>query len=415
MNKRPLNLYAGPFTILAIISLGLAGCAPSVVASGQQGRPTQMAMTTSAYPGPTPVNNNTQIVPPPRPTRADGKTDRFNSIWVTPLPDEKLALGNITFTSPVPIATPTPTSPRYLIQNGFEGEGLAKEFVLRVHDSQTGSEFRLGDERGGALFVVLNDQYLIWMGYHLCEGCTESMFGLYAHSFDTNTELLISDKIGGHGYAEIDGPWVIYIDIQDPLQTASNLYAHNLETGEDFLVATNAVYPYGGSMYGSPKPSDYYLIQDDKIAWVAQAPLAGKSYPWEMQVYDLTSHITTTLNIPEGLSMPQHWNIFGDMVIWQSDFWQGYDLKRDAYFTIPIVPTGWENLPVIPRDLVTAEGNNLHWSLELDGETYSFTAPIVPKGQGAQPTHLVPTPPRKPTTLPVAITPTPVPPPTAYP
>lgn len=404
MNKKSFSVWLTSICGFLLFSgLGLAGCAPAV---GAEGKPTLAASATlMAYPPPpTPTVR-------PRPTRADGKIDRFNDLFVTPLPDEKLRVGDITQINPVPTATSTPE--RYVIQNEYEGEGLDKKFVLWVQDAQTGSKMRIGDDRGSALFQTMNDRYLIWRGYYLCEGCTEPIFGLYAHAFDTNTEIVISDKIGGQGYAEIEGSWVLYIDIQDPLQIVSNLYAHNLVTGKDILITSDAFYPFGGQGVGSPDPRDYYLMRGDKIVWVTAKMENGLQIG--LRFYDFNTQTTRTLNVPETTVPRRGWDIFGDLVIWGDKFWQGYDLKRDAYFTIPIIPPGWENVPIKDVGMVTAKDNTLYWSLTVDDKTHYFNAPIVPKGQGAQPAHIVPTPHRKPTGSPVPLTPVPFALPTAYP
>jgi len=81
---------------------------------------------------------------------------------------------------------------------------------------------------------------------------------------------------------------------------------------------------------------------------------------------------------------------------------------------VPFVPPGWENMTYYEPRPISVRGSRLYWTFNVDDEFYYFTAPIVPKGQGAQATHVVPTPHRKPTATPMFPTPTPIPLPTAY-
>lgn len=393
MSKKLLNLWLTLLvTFLMGSSLVLAGCAPSVIAEGQV-KPT-LDVTLPAYPGPTAVGN-TQLTPQPKPTRADGMMDRYDGLLVTPLPDEKVSLGQVVEIPP-PAAI---ASPRYSIRNENKNEGNTLRFLLFVRDSQTGQEIRLGSENGQALFGAMNETYVIWK--QECDKCASLKTGLYAYSIKTNTNILLSDRMVSRGFPKIDGELIIYSSPQktsDSYFGKGELHAHNLITGEDILVGDDLVYPYA-PLIGSPNPSDYYAVHGDSITWIATD---NTSHNWVLHVYDLKHHAIKTLNVPEILNPVFKLNVYDNFVVWWSGFWQGYDLKRDAYFTIPVIPSGWENLPVGQNGLVTAEGNTLHWSLELDGETHYFTAPIVPKGPGAQPTHIVPAPHRKPTASPTA-------------
>lgn len=403
MKKNSFGQSIIPVCLFLVLGgLGLSSCAPSVVA---EGRPTpKSSPTLAAYPPPE------SATPRPIPTRADGKIDRFsysNSLLVTPLPDEKLALGNVALIKSGAIPTPVPS--RYSISNERKGDGVNRIYTLLLHDSQTGTDIRLGDDAGSAIFGTMNDEYVLWR----CAGCAALKTGFYAYQLATGQEILISVSSTFKWYAQIDGQWVIYREMESTAQTVSNLRAHNLITGEDFLVASDVFYPFAGQAVGPLNPSDYYVIHGDKIAWVAAKMENGLQL--FMRLYDLTTRTTRTLNLPETSVPRQGWNIFGDVVIWRDKFWQGYDLQLDAYLTIPVIPPGWENVPLEGADLVTVEGNTLYWSLQVDGKTHYFTAPIVPKGPGAQPTRIVPTPHRKPTVSPGPVTPSPFALSTAYP
>jgi hypothetical protein len=386
------------FALLIISSVVLTSCAPAVGAEAQPKGTSNAAATRPPYPG---LNSET---PPPHPTQADRTPDQDKGLWVTPLPNEKVGLGNVVETNAVPLPTSVP--PRYTFRNEFVGQGNEARFALFVHDTQLNTEVRLGTDDGDASFGVMNDEYVIWrFRCYACKEDTALKTGLYAYTLASGEQLLITAGAGSH--PKIDRGWVIYTDAQDPNQMVSNLYAHNLITNEELVVSKDVVHPWVGLAMGSPNPSDYYMIRDTKIAWVASAPLGKK---WGMGMYDLATQAARPLTIP-GVLLPRDWDFFGDILLWRDGFWQGYDLQQDAYFTIPVIPPGWENVPLQGVSLVTAKGNALYWSLTVDDETHYFTAPIVPKG--AQPTHLVPTPHRK-LTL-VAPTPTPVAVSTAYP
>jgi hypothetical protein len=402
MKKKPFSKSLIPVCLFLVLGgLGLSSCAPPVVA---EGRPTpNSSPTLAAYPPPV------SATPRPLPTRADGKIDRFsylNSLLVTPLPDEKLMVSNIVLIKSG--AIPTPVPPRYSILNERKGEGVNRVYMLLLHDSQTGTDIRLGDDAGSAIFGTMNDEYILWR----CAGCAELQTGFYAYRLATSQEILISNSSTFKWYSQIDGQWVIYREMESANPTVSDLRAHNLITGEDFLVASDVFYPFAHQGIGPLNPSDYYIIRSDKIAWVAAKMENGLQL--SMRLYDLTTRTTRTLNLPETSIPRQGWNIFGELVIWRDKFWQGYDLKRDAYFTIPVIPPGWEDVPIKDASLVTAKDNTLYWSLTVDDETHYFSAPILPKGQGPQPTHVVPTPHQKPTVSPGVITSTPIPPSTAY-
>ena len=118
------------------------------------------------------------------------------------------------------------------------------------------------------------------------------------------------------------------------------------------------------------------MLQGEQVAWVALVPTH-----LEMHVYDLAQHTQRTLNLPSIHGVPRDWNIFGNVMLWQDSFYQGYDLERDAYFSIPVIPPGWENKLIQDVGPVKADGGKVYWSLEVDGQTYYFSAPLVAKDQ----------------------------------
>jgi hypothetical protein len=210
---------------------------------------------------------------------------RFEGLLVTPLPDEKVSLGQV-----VEILAAAAAPPGYAIRNEKKGEGTNAHTFVFIQDTQTGSEVRLGSDKGQALLGATSDDYVIWKS--LCDGCADLKTGLYAYSIRTSTNILVSDTVRGRGFPKIDGQWVIYVDEKDPTQHLSDLHAHNLTTGKDLLIGP-VVQVHAGA-------TDYYTVHGDKIAWVA----GGAGQYTTLHTYDLTHHTTQTLSTPEQLFIP---------------------------------------------------------------------------------------------------------------
>jgi hypothetical protein len=297
-------------------------------------------------------------MPQPRPTRADGKPYRSDGLLVTPLPDEKVYVGNVTEVAPLT----TQGASRYSIRNDYIKVGANQRAVLYVRDTQAGKETRLGNDSGHAEFGAMNDEYVIWK--YLCDECVDLKSGLYAYSLKTGDNTLITDDRLA-GYPETANQWVIYSERPLGSDFIANLYAYNLGTGEEILITDKLALSLAN-------PGDYYAIDNDRIVWLGVDPAGG------MRVYDLITRTTLAPNLPD-LFAPVKLNIYDDIVIWKDEFWQGYDLKRNAYFTIPVIPTGWENSRIEKISSIVVDEGHVYWSLTMDGKEHSFTAPIVAK------------------------------------
>jgi hypothetical protein len=394
MNKKLLSLYFASLSALVIGSFSLTACAPSVIAEGQL-KPTQPAATLVSYPGPT-LNNDLQLTVTPAP-------EQKGKIFVTPLPNEQVELGNVLEIQP----TPTPSA-GYSIRN----ERTNDSYRLFVRDNRTGKEVRFGDGDESAIFEAMIEGYIFWVkGCGVCDEASLSKKGLYAYNPATGEQFLVTHE--PTFLIEGAGAWIIYVNYTSTDKYLARLHAHNLLTQEDLLLSSKVPNLMGWLS------SDFYAINENQIAWVELDLATSKT---AIQAYNLSTHTMRMLKLPEVVKPlllnfgvePVYLSVSDELVVWRDGFWQGYDLKRDALFTIPIVPPGWENVP-FDVSRVTAHGGFVNWFLTMDGERHYFTAPIVPKGQGAPPTHLVPTPHRKPTVSSVPFTPTPLPLPTAYP
>lgn len=391
MNKKLLRLGTISLIGLVVSSLALASCAPAVVAEGQL-KPTQsLTATEPPYPGPTLATPELLPTPVPNPTRQPG------GWWsVTPLPGESVRVGEITQTTP-------PTAPRYSVRQELrETKAGYAVMALFVRDSVSRTEVRLGDDSDYAKFQAMSDDYVIWnRGCVLCQEPQPAFApGLYAYVLVNGKQIFI----GEGGTTEISGSWVAYLSVKGGAEHPG-LYAHNIITGEDIPLA-QALPNFRGRF-----TRDLFAINENKVAWVDLEPATNEI---SLGVYDLDRHTSQKLNTPP-LTEPLFVSVSNEVVTWRDGYWKGYLLNANALFTIPVIPPGWEAVPIYDDKPVTAQGNHLYWAFQVDDEFYYFTAPIVPKGSEAQPTHVVPTPQRKLTVSPVAITPTPIPLPTAYP
>jgi hypothetical protein len=357
--KNRKRCLIGMSCLALMTMLWLAGCAPR-------------GGIISWSPVPTPIGAATiQRGPQPEPTRADGITPRSNGISVTPLPSEKVRLGVLSELVLAPQALATPNSQRYRTQELIKGDGFNRTSVIAVSDTQSGREIaRFDDDTSRSVFMGMNDEYVIWW----CGACKSLKMGLYAYRIATSEQVLITEKVGQ--YPKIDGEWVVYIaDVQD---SHAELRAHSLTTGEDILI-TQDMATRGYSVQGPGSWGDFFAVRDGRVVWATSLSASNAPPNWGLDVYDLTKRTTHTLNLPENLGNFSHLDIHGDTVLWRTDFWQGYDLNQDAYFSIPMFPPGWENIQIEKIGPVVASQGRLYWSLTANGKEHYFTAPIVPR------------------------------------
>lgn len=366
MNPKTLKRWLANTGLLALVSvLWLTSCEPRGFGTDQQRRATPSRVPTASA----------SVTPPhsplPTPTRADGITPRFNGVWVTPLPIEKVKLGALTELASIPPPLTEPPPRRYIAQVLSRGEGMNRTSIVAVRDTQSGTEIaRLGDDTGESVWDAMNDEYVIWW----CGGCTSLKTGLYAYRIATGEQILISEDRGQ--YPKIDGEWVVYIS--DILPTGAELRAHNLVSGEDILI-TQDMAIRRDSYQGPGSRGDFFAVRDGRVVWATDLSTPGNPLHWGLSVYDIDTRTARRLNLPESLGHFSHLDVFGDTVLWQREFWQGYDLSRDAYFSIPIIPSGWENARITKISQVVASQGQLYWSLTIDGKERYFSAPIIPK------------------------------------
>jgi hypothetical protein len=344
--KRPSNQWLIVICVFLIgNSLWLAGCA-------QQGLAARQLMPT-----PTGVATLTPI-----PTNADSKPVTARPYRITPLPGEKVRVGDITEVDETK-ATSAPVSPRYSVRTERRGQVDA----LFVRDSKTGREIRLGDDQGNTRLEAITDEYVIWRQVHYGDDKTAIQTGLYAHVLATGQEKVIAQEPGYPWSSKTDGQWVAYLFPGKGDSYFTQLRAHNLKTGEDFQLSQEV--PYN-------RPGEYYAISGNRIVWVEVEP-SETTPKWMIRVHDLTTHTTHTLKVPKVVS-PVDLSLSSDILVWEDqDGTNGYDLKEDAPFIFPLIPPGWENLPVQVIGPVTVRDNHLYWSFGVNKHVYHVTAPII--------------------------------------
>lgn len=391
MMMRPSPRFWAQCCGWAVIGFALTACAAYSVAAND---PAKGSTAASGYPGPT-LDSSTSISPP-LPTDADGSPNDLYSYFATPSPDEAVVVAEVAEIVPeakVPL--------RYSIESQPLASGPEHWRALYVVDLETKNKVRLGDDSGTAIEGALSDEYFLW--FFICDVCQGVKSGFHAYSLVSGKDIWIAEKVyHTQGSVQIAGQWVTYLKPPgEPRRYAAQLYAYNLQTGENLLIAKNAVYSISEAV-------GHRAVNEDQVAWIADGATVND---WTLHVYDLKGHSTRQISVD--LKDAHYLSVSPDAVVWWDVFWKGYDLERGALFTIPVIPVGWENVSVQKAGPVLAKGNQLHWTLQVNGKDHYFTAPIVPKGQGPQATHLIPTPVLK---LTVSVpTPTPITLSTAYP
>lgn len=355
--SRITSLLLTVITTIGLILLARNLRLPSVFLTSTNISATPIATSPTSVPDTTP----TAVPTAPTsiaslPTRADGIWGRSEGMLVTPLPNEKLYIGDMIELQ----ATPSPVSTRVNYNNDFPSDGGVLSLVIT--DTQTGQTERLGDDSGGALFGDANNEFVVWS--FLCQQCINLQQGLHLYSLVLQTDTLISNLTSSVN-PKIDGNWVAYMNIPFPKSHAGELHVHNVYSQEDLILADNVI-------VDRPGVSDYFAIQGAKVVWIA------REIPQAMYAYDLSSRLAQKLNVPD-FSYPLYLAIHGNFVIWLDDFWQGIDLTTNSYFSVPVVPAQWTNAIITKVGKPTITDQQLEWSLQFDGQTHYMIAPILSK------------------------------------
>ena len=240
-------------------------------------------------------------------------------------------------------------------------ETYTKLFVV---DTSTGQEIRLGTDVGYAFLNAFTDDYVIW-GYQ-CSRCVEDAeltTGVYAYDIANGTNITIVPGVG-NADPVVDGEWVVY-------REQESLSAHHLGTGETIQITTELDLPLRAFANRglAADAEQFYAIGGTAVTWIDN----------NIYTFDLVNHTTRQLDLPdEAIEWAYHIDTSDTVVTWGNNegVW-GYDLVTDGLFPISMVPPGWEQLKLSHWTIISVEGDNLYWILEVNDEPYGFTAPIV--------------------------------------
>ena len=144
------------------------------------------------------------------------------------------------------------------------------------------------------------------------------------------------------------------------------LKAFNLVTGEQRTVADKAYVPL-------PGPSDRFAVSGGRVVWFG----ANQPAPFTLHVTDLQTGAVRTLALPDPPENPMDLAVFGNLVIWLDEYWHGYDVRSDAYFSVPVFPPGWEKAGVDEHKFEGFDGRTLTWALKIGGQWHTFQADLV--------------------------------------
>lgn len=286
---------------------------------------------------------------------------------ITPLPGEKVTMGEPIEMQPLP-------PPAYAIH---DDAAYPTNSVMTVTNLNTQEVFRLGNDLGSPAFYAITDKYLVW--HWRCNCGDEMPSGIYARELASGKDILIT---GADGRAEVSGEWLIAYTYLEGEKYVS-MHAHNIATGEDLPLAEAMP-----KIDNAHPASDFYAINEETIAWFE---MDFTTYTFSLWVYDLRTHAKRQLAAPN-LKRPMYISVSNDLVVWWDEHWQGYDLEKDAPFSISLIPPGWaKNKEVHNFVWVTAMGRYLYWSLESDGKTHYFLAPVGLPDEKVGPPAAMPT------------------------
>jgi hypothetical protein len=341
--------------VWALVSLAIwmAACAPLTLTPGES-EPSSSNVITQGYPAP-----GGTVTPAPLPTLLGGTPN----VVVALVPDERVVVASVSELPP----EATPPS-RYSVETEAIGGDTLKP-ALYVVDSQTGNRVRLGDDSGATRFGAMSDKYVVW--YFLCDPCPNTGLGLYAYNLHTGENVLIATKfVSAINAIKISNQWATYLGSVSHSAYIYTMYAYHLITGETVLIADDVVSP------GSRGPI-YSSVNENKIAWLAADPT---KFGLSLKVYDFATQTTSLPIQPQTFSAPRDLSVSRNLIMWREGGWWGYDLTREALFTIPVVPPGWDATSIQNIGPVTAQGSQLFWMLEVGGQTHHFTAPVTERG-----------------------------------
>lgn len=323
-------------------------------------------------------------------------------------PDAVISLGS---TAEAAAFGPTSQVERFLADNRkVKVSDSISRYELYVHDTVSGKDKRVGNDHSHAVLRVMSQQYLVWDAICL-QDCGDTKPGLYVYHLSDDSQVLITDKPSAWP-AKIDGDWILYVpSTPGPAADLAYLTAYNLATGEVITITDNLWLPSKSSL-----GRDYYILRDGKVVWVAATYETGVA-EGSIWVFELDRREAKELKV-KAIKDILHLDAAGNYVIWWQEFWHGYDLKRNALFSIDALPVGYEAYDVVGPFI--ADGDQVTWQLGKGNnsqDTRFLTAQVLDKPKKHDQTPVVPqaTPTFARTPEPAVTYPAPTTAPTAYP
>ena len=302
--------------------------------------------------------------PLPIPTPASELNIPKSEGWiVTPLPEQEVRVGQ-----PAEIEKPTAAPILYEVANPMAERVDRLSSILTITNTVTGRHVQIGDENTSVELNANDDRYIVFAVF--CEPCKELKRGMYLYELSTDTKRFITDKVTASPYAKLAESWVVYPYIPNPKPThfgaKAQLLAFNIQTDETILVSDNFFWPLSGV-------EDRFAIGGNKVAWFTGPP------EQTLHAYDLSIGQESSIKLPFNTNIPRYLSVQDDVILWLDAYWHGYDLEHSAYFVIPVVPSGWENVNIDEFDPIRVQNHQLSWGLQNKGEWHYFTAPLVMK------------------------------------
>ena len=261
--------------------------------------------------------------------------------------------------------TPPPKSSRYTYRNEFPAD-RSQLLPLYLVDTQTGTETRLGDGNGAAVFGTIDEHYLLW--FFFCASACPTSEGLHAYHLATGVDKLIAKRVSSGIHPQLADNWTAFGRFNGDGSRQATLYAANLQTQEVITLTRNLP-------AGDDKVRGYFGISDDLAAWYGALNT--------IVIYDLTARREITRLTGINAVFNEQYLDVGDLspgetvVTWSRNY--GYDLVTRSYFRLGrMTPPDWDNASVRDMSRIQERARILSWTFAMrDGSQRPIRAPLL--------------------------------------
>jgi hypothetical protein len=283
-----------------------------------------------------------------------------------------------------------------LVGDKLYGAGAASsgQVALYEADLKTGHLRQLGSWRKGIGSIRASERYVVWEQTSDSQEYNEirvydlrldheTILATHTAWPDISGDIVVWGEVQGYnlslgqplevinlhgrpGRPRISGQWVIYLDVVN--NSAADIYAHNLNSHEDFRIGTM---PMLGNRIGTVEW--YPVISGSNVVYVSEDN--------QLHHYDLESHTDRVLSVsvsPElSLNTPMFLALDGDTLVYQQGTWMGYDLASDAAFPIARTsPQDKQGKRIMSTSVLVSKGQ-LIWQTQVDQVVNLYMAGIV--------------------------------------